>query len=459
MALQTEAPLRCKRCSVNDAVLKIRIDHVCSDCYCRFIATKTVKRLEVLNRDTRGTTPQHRQKVGSASEWRANNSKASFLLGLSFGQSSASLVAICEQIVVGRLAKGRDAAFTLHVVHVDTDLQSSEADKNGASSEQSRVTQLLDRWRLRFPRFTFERVPLADVLELKAMDWSLLIPPGSEEMEENGGAAPSSPLSPAGRLRAMLSRLPSASSRQDVLDMLVRRLLIARAVAANHRALLLGCSTTALAERTLAETAKGRGFSLPWQIHDGPPAEDTGADADGSARRPSTSTLLYYPLRELFRKELVTYTGLTQPSLADLVFPPLPSAVSPLSSAPAATPPAVVSHKHLSIEEVMARYFAEVEENYPSVVANVVKTATKLERRDDVDDDEDTWTRASETTGERTTRRKYHGCGMCGMPLDDLGNERWKGEIGELDNIDNTGSQQSSEPRRLCYGCERSVKG
>lgn len=505
--LQTETPIRCRRCSTNDAVLKIRIDHVCrwvcqkgpsspaghvlsfpdhlcSDCYCRFIATKTVKRLEVLNRDTRGAAQLHRPRGGSASAWRASNSKT-FLVGLSFGPSSASLVAVCEQIIAGQVARGRDAAFTLHVVHVDTDLDGGDGDGNGngsenenenengngASDEQLRVTQLLDRWRRRFPRFTFERVPLADVLALEAIDWSLLSVPAENSDPSSAATAtatattPSSHPSPAGRLRAMLARLPSASSRQDVLDMLVRRLLIARAAAASHRALLLGCSTTALAERTLAETAKGRGFSLPWQIHDGPPAEAVpgGPPPEHDA---STLLLLYYPLRELFRKELVTYAGLAQPALSDLIYPPLSSAVDPGQR----TSAAVVSHKHLSIEEVMARYFADVEGNYPSVVANVVKTATKLERRGDVSEDEDTWTRAAELEGQGTApednterqrrRRADQSCGTCGMPLDDLGNERWKGEIGELGSIDSSdGQRPPGGAPRLCYGCERSIKG
>lgn len=422
MTSSPNTPKRCRRCTANEAVVMMRTDHVCSDCYCRFISTKTVKRLEVLNRDTRGKmTQQQRQKGHAAGHWASQNNKT-FLVGLSFGPSSAALVSICEQIIVGQLAKGRDAAFTLHVVHVDTD-----------DAALPPVEPLLDRWRQRFPRFTFERVPLADALALAAIDWSLF--PGS-------GPGPDT----ADRLRTLLDRLPSASSRRDVLDLLVRRLLIARATAADrYYALLLGCSTTALAERTLAETAKGRGFSLPWQIDDGPAAETP--EAAGPA-----STLLYYPMRELFRKELVTYTSLVQPPLADLIFPAPASSSSTSSSAAAA----VVSHKHLSIEEVMTRYFAEVEANYPSVVANVVKTAMKLERQSDVDAEGGEATQESGKSGSGSGS----GCGTCGMPLDRFGNERWKGEIGELGSID--GGVSGHRPpgaQRLCYGCERSIHG
>lgn len=90
---------------------------------------------------------------------------------------------------------------------------------------------------------------------------------------------------------------------------------------------------------------------------------------------------------------------------------------------------AVVSHRDLSIEEVMARYFAGVEETYPSVVANVARTTSKLVR--------------AEGTGE--------GCGLCGMPLDELGDERWRGEL-DL-------GTPAARPGRICHGCERSVGG
>lgn len=88
----------------------------------------------------------------------------------------------------------------------------------------------------------------------------------------------------------------------------------------------------------------------------------------------------------------------------------------------------VVSHKDLSIEEVMARYFASVEEGYSGIVANVVRTTGKLER----------------VTGDKF-------CGTCGMTLDAQGDSRWAGELGD-DLID-------SEALRLCYGCKRSVHG
>ncbi|CAK7265601.1 Cytoplasmic tRNA 2-thiolation protein 2 [Sporothrix epigloea] len=373
--------------------------------------TKTVKRLEVLNRETRSSHTGRPSGDGSSSSFRR------FYAGLSFGPSSAALLDVCEQIILDRLSRGRDAAFSLHAVHIDTSLEEV--------SSESLVEQRLDRWRVRYPRFTFERVPLTDVLSLAAIDWEVLLPPSM------AGTRWAAPPASTTQLRTLLDSLPSATSRRDLLGLLVRRLLISRATSTSETppfdALLMGCSTTALAERTLTETAKGRGFSLPWQINDG-------IVDDGVGRH----IPLYYPVRELFRNELVLYlSAVAQPPLTEDGFVLLPASITSST--------AVVSHKDLSIEEVMTRYFAEVEVNYPSIMANVVRTTAKLERHGK-DHDHD------HANGDQTIT----GCRVCGMPLDEAGNERWKGEIG---NLDGSESQPGPHSARLCYGCERSICG
>lgn len=310
------------------------------------------------------------------------------------------------------------------MVHVDTDLSPVEcSDDSSLPPSLASPQNLLEQFKERYPRFQFLRVPLYDALELASIDWSSLpVAPSAEES-----------LAPAERLRDFFARLPSTTSRSDVLRLLIRHVLIAIALRKDCRALLLGSSTTALAELTLGETAKGRGFSLPWMINDGPvpiqrfrpvnkqgekPAEES-AEKGSAARGQAASLPIYYPNRELFRNELKQYTTLTELPLTDLI--------SPASMAPSS---AVISHKDVSIDEVMTRYFTEVEENYPSIVANVVRTTAKLERASD------------------HSEEQY--CGLCGMGLDELGDERWKGEIGDV----GCGQDQT-----LCYGCSRATRG
>lgn len=329
------------------------------------------------------------------------------------------------------------------MVHVEDDAGSGGDEAPSPSPAQ----ELLDRCARRYPHFRFRRVPLSTALELDAIDWAALSPPGRGNAEAGTNDTTADP-APA-RLRALLARLPSPTSRADVRRLLVRHLLLAAAAHESCRALVLGGSTTALAEVTLAETAKGRGFSLPWMVGDGPVAvqrsggsarsgegegeekEEPSATGEAAAETDEESTergavvtrlSVYHPNRELFRGELERYAALVEPPLMELIAP----ASDASGRGPAA---AVVSHRDISIDEVMARYFAEVEQNYPSIVANVVRTTAKLNRLGD--------------QGEEAC------CALCGMGLDELGDERWKGEIGD---------ECQGEDGRLCYGCLRAMR-
>lgn len=379
-----------------------RTDIAHSSCYRRYINTKCVKRLEKLAGEIRAAPAQTKR----------------LLVGLSFGPSSAALVDILNDQIQGHVKKRPNCSpmFEGVVVHVDTDDSSAT---QGSEDEPSPSQKLLAGFAERYPVFKFFCVPLTAVLELDTIDWAAL--PIAPSRDPGMGSAE--------RLRDFFARLPSTTSKADMLRLFVRHILISTAIKEDCSALVIGCSTTALAELTLGETAKGRGFSIPWMVGDGPltiqhfqipqeaPIEVSVGNDNNGASKDSAKLSVYYPNREIFRNELVHYATLVEPPLTDLI-----------SSAETTSNSAVVSHRDISIDDVMTRYFADVEVQYPSIVANVVRTTAKL---------------------ERTGNTEEKCCGLCGMGLDELGDERWKGEMGEKDEEDG----------RLCYGCTRALRG
>ncbi|OHF00617.1 hypothetical protein CORC01_04156 [Colletotrichum orchidophilum] len=391
-------PRPCRRCKT-PTVLKVRKDPLCETCYEQHIVQRVVKRLSQPYRDVK-------DKLGNAPDARAK-----YLLGLSFGPSSASLIQVLDKNLQGLKEKNLRVAYEVHVVHIDTDLSNAQSSDDFAAVT-SPAGLLLEKYKAQFPNLSMQTVPLGDALKLDTIDWSVLL-------------ARQPDVAHAQQLRGLLEALPSVTSRVDIMRLLVRNLLLSLAVKNECHALLLGCTTTALAELTLAETAKGRGFAVPWQVADGPVpvttfprAREQGAESQAVKGTEKTMLPVYYLLRDVFRREVITYAGLI-PSLKDLI------------QEAGRSSNAVVSHKELSIEDVMARYFEEVEESYPSVVANVVRTSGKLTRESDGD-----------------------ACAVCGMDVDAQGDARWKGEIGE--DIDDSRKQTAG---KLCYGCERSVYG
>lgn len=102
------------------------------------------------------------------------------------------------------------------------------------------------------------------------------------------------------------------------------------------------------------------------------------------------------------------------------------------------------SNKATTIDDLMIQYFESVEENYPSIVANVVRTSSKLVAG-----------QTALSDGENGSSGK--GCGVCGFPVEQGtdGINGWGG-----DQNDGSGIVRMDDAKGiLCYGCSRSIYG
>ena len=314
------------------------------------------------------------------------------LLPLSFGASSASLVHILDHYLQGQYDRMSWATYELHIVHVD--LYVNDADRKASST-------MLEKYKARYARHIYSNIGLEEALNLQNVDWSnfgLPQPPSTDP--PNPGIE---------RLQELIRSIPSATSRSDIISTLLTRLLVEAAKTTGCECILFGDSTTRLAEKTLTETAKGRGFSLPWQVSDGMSPYGIGFN---------------YPLRDVLKQELLSFAPLTTPPLTDLIIYQEPSSHVSASS------------KLTTIDDLMTQYFQSVEENYPSIVANVVRTSSKLKP----------------LSMDGTT-----ACGLCGLPVED-GTDGMFGWGGDQ-NPDARAAQENEKHGILCYGCSRSIHG
>lgn len=354
------------------SLTRIRVAKIlCSDCFARYVHTKCIKRLETF-------------RVNFA----AQDQQRRILLPLSFGVASTTLLHILDLHLKTQKSKTGRTGFAIHAILIQDPEQSLPTEK------------LLQNARERYPDHQYTSLPLHDVFRLIPDDASLrdLVPGGAGKRN----------LTPQEYLAYLINSLTSATARADVVTTLRTRLIVEHAKLSGCESILWGDSTTRLAEKTLAETAKGRGFSLPWQIADGqtPFAVD-----------------FHYPLRDVLKKELVSYIDMADPQLATLVH----------ESSPGATQ-ASMSSKNTTIDDLMKQYFESVEENFPSIVSNVVRTTGKLE-----------------TLPNATS---YPNCSLCNMPVPGgrFGIHGWGGD--QQDEVDNLSTEGSS---KLCYGCTRSI--
>ncbi|PVH89636.1 cytoplasmic tRNA 2-thiolation protein-like protein 2 [Cadophora sp. DSE1049] len=364
----------CRRCNEEPATQQIRSEKVCSKCFTQYVTTKTIKRMETYR--IRGSTVAPRK----------------LLFPLSFGPSSAALLHILDQHLQGQFDRMNRAAYELYVVHIDLYLEAADREDSA---------KLLEKYKARFPRHKYSSFGLEDALLLDNIDWKALgLPPPTGQETQKPGTE---------RLQALVGSMPSATSRKDIATTLLTRLLVDVAKRNGCESILFGDSTTRLAEKTLTETAKGRGFSLPWQVSDGMSSYGVGFN---------------YPLRDLLKKELVNFSSLTIPPLTDLII--YQNASSHISA----------SSKLTTIDDLMVQYFESVEENYPSIVANVVRTSSKLKPM----------------SGDATT-----ACDLCGLPVSEGtdGIFGWGGD----QNSDSRPVKLESDHGVLCYGCSRSING
>lgn len=344
----------------------------------RYIGSKPLKRMEEYR--IKGISKEHHRTL---------------LLPVSCGVSSVTLLHLIDQLLQSQVDRTGRTGFILHVLLVDTSREEAIAPTIGQ----------LESLRERYSRHIYTALTLAESLNY-GIEFAEDLLPGRFPSDSH---ATSSIDQSQARLDEFLSSMPSATSRSDVLGVLRTRLIVAFAKSKGCECILWGDSTTRLAEKTLAETAKGRGFSLPWQTGEG---------------ESPYGVHFNYPLRDLLKKELLTYSELTSPPLTPLIMTQTSSAHVSASA------------KNTTIDDLMSQYFESVELNYPSTVANVVRTSSKL--------------RAPQSSMSDRV------CGFCGLPIADgkSGLDTWAGD-----------QQREGESAHLmtmsglCYGCARTLHG
>lgn len=282
--------------------------------------------------------------------------------------------------------------YALHVLYVDQSSVFNQVD----------YQKSLDLLKERFPLHTYSTVLLEDVFDF---DLNLDV----QTFDSKPLTTKDFSMDKQARFKQLMASLPSPTSRTDIANTLRLRLTAEIAKNMGCDSVLYGDSTTRLAERTLAETAKGRGGALPWLIADG-------LHSDGLK--------FSYPMRDLLKKEIATYAAIVSPPLDDLVLDCGPTQAS-------------VSSKATTIDILMSQYFDSVEQNYPSIVANVVRTSSKL---------------VAPSLPSTPTL-----CNVCKLPIV-CGPARWGGD---QDNCAVPSTDETVVLRDIevtCYGCARSIQ-
>ena len=257
--------------------------------------------------------------------------KKRLLLPLSGGISSLSLLQILDAQLHEQISKQNRTAYELLVVHVDL-----------LETEQAVSARWFAEIKSRFA--LHEYLPILKVHEALRIDGDLdnalsLLGLDRNTQTENQDFYTS-----------ILSSTSSVTTHADLRELILKRLLVALAKQQNCDSILWGHSDSKLAAQALADVAKGRGGSVPGTLADVQSPEGIN---------------LNYPMRDLFKTELELY--------AATLSPPLQPLRKTIELEPA------VSIRNTSIDNLLHNYITSQGEKYPSIMANVVRTASKLQ--------------------------------------------------------------------------------
>lgn len=308
------------------------------------------------------------------------------LLPLSFGASSSVLLHMINGQVEHQLAG--PLKFTNYDVHV------LAVDPSTISPSRPSCEKQFDLVRQHYPRHTYTMIPLHSIFEYDPDISNVLRQVAGSGFEDDESK------SYRERLDTFRASIPTTTSKDDIDNILLFRLIVAFAQHHGCETILWGDSDTRLAAKTLANVAKGRGASLTWQVRDGP--TPWGLE-------------FIFPLRELYRTELEQYAKLV-PSVESIVIPDRSASEA-------------LSNRDLSIDELLNNYVLTQGIKYPGIMANVVRTVNKL--------------RPAGFTSDQAR------CILCTSPIEP--------DSQSLDGAEITDSNAQNPPLQLCYGCRRSA--
>ncbi|EXJ94516.1 hypothetical protein A1O1_02912 [Capronia coronata CBS 617.96] len=307
----------CVDCRERDATLDVRNRRLCTACFMRYVNSKVLKRME-----------SYRYKAAEGDE------KRRLLLPVSGGVSSLVLLQILDAQHTRQLAKRNRTAYDLVVVRV---VVPGDEDSPTLMGDYKELGHRFSMHSFHPPLPLHEVFHMDDHIERDMEHVGLRREPGETD---------------AAFLDRALSCATSVTARADLQSILQQRLIVSVARQQNCESVLWGHSDSRLAALVLADVAKGRGGSVSSTIADGP----------------STHGINYnYPLRELFKAELQSYAQVASEPLLEK------AAHSEGMTVP------LNSIRHTSIDSLLRTYIDSQGEKYPGIMANVVRTASKLE--------------------------------------------------------------------------------
>ncbi|KAI5283689.1 cytoplasmic tRNA 2-thiolation protein 2 [Ascosphaera acerosa] len=280
--LPPAAEASCMDCRAAPSTVTLRKRELCENCALRFISGKILRRMDRYK--LRNAPRTHRRRL---------------LLPLSFGVGSMTLLHVLDAHLRKHAVGGaRVTPFDLVVLSVQPETVGGGTSVSGEQTpgdyDEERQRERMRRVQAAYPWITeYMSARLEDVFDIDEDILSVLRSHGwvAPEREGEAAGAGAGARDPAHLLRDFRTRLATPTTRRDMEQVLLARLVGAAARRAGCEGVFWGACDTTLAARALAHVAKGRGAALACEINDGPCPCPCPPDSSPGGREPINRNL------------------------------------------------------------------------------------------------------------------------------------------------------------------------
>ena len=327
-----ETGIKCLKCD-EEAIIKVRSDVYCKQCYLRFIRGKQRKQMS-----------SDKYKVKYLRDG-ASHSTEKVLLAFSGGVSSLVLLDVLARLLEEQKNTHRDLqGFELVVANISESDGSTLESLLSSSSIMQTLLELVGNYEVSIKVKVV--TPYIDPVFLRriGVDYEFNTFANNLSIEEQSVSS----------LAEILRASPNRSSSEDLRDVIFHQELLRLAQSEGCGTIVYGHSMSRLAIEVLALTVKGRGSNVHSTILDR--VEDYCGD----------QISIIYPFRDLFEYELREYAVLSDLMQYESAF------------AKYAVPKSKVS-KNMTVREILSMYLDRWDESgYLSTASTVVKIGEKL---------------------------------------------------------------------------------
>ncbi|CCF60272.1 hypothetical protein KAFR_0J02080 [Kazachstania africana CBS 2517] len=347
-----DATVFCKRCKDKNATVQSRKEPFCNDCFVKFVSLKQRKRMmgDEYYRDCFKVIYDKDAPNGGVSE---------VALPFDFGTSCIAALDVLTLVLKDQISQHRGkTGFKVHVitVYMDDEQRKTYTDKWNELCAFDRFDAELMK------HFTFHLLDINAFLNTSELQQIVLdhVDYTAKGIQYN--------ITEAENVKSLLSSCPNRSTKEDLIKMIIKH--VVKKFTYQHpdtKVILWGHSMTKLADEIIGLVIKGRGSQVARAL-----------DAESFDEDYADNFKNLYALKDIFLSETDAYCIITGLESFTVNYKAKDTLLLAKSEKFDDSKSVMKLPKNMTIDELVRKYFTDIEMEYSNIIATVLRTGDKL---------------------------------------------------------------------------------